>query len=333
MATYKLTIQSGKVTGTHTDFPVLIMPTTITGLPTLTTAEADSLRFYSDAALSTELAREVVGVNQIWVKVPSLSSSTEIYMDYDGARSDYAAGDTYGRNAVWTTYQYVVHHENATDATGNYTLSNAGVSYTGSAKVGSGNSGVYGGTFQDDRVATTVTGPNLTANDWTVSAWVYMFSLEDYAGIFCEVATGRGFSGSTQSVILVAHNDGTILANPGGYWVASSNASLGINTWYKMTWTYNNTSNTVSFRINGVDRGSAGSFVPNAPTGPIYTGSWQGVTNNYRLNGLIDHCSLQLNEVSDDWDNAEYENQNDNNAFWSAEEFVGSSGLMNFMMD
>jgi uncharacterized membrane protein len=46
----------------------------------------------------------------------------DIYVDWDGVRSDYAVSATYGRNAVWVDLALVNHFETATtDSSGNNT--------------------------------------------------------------------------------------------------------------------------------------------------------------------------------------------------------------------
>ena len=119
MAFKKLSIASGKASGTNINMPLLVIPSEITNLGTLTLAEAQSSRFYSDEAKTTELAREIVSADEIHVKVPSVTTSTTIYIDYDGVRSDYATDATYGTENVWSDYAYVSHDGGLTDSTGN----------------------------------------------------------------------------------------------------------------------------------------------------------------------------------------------------------------------
>ena len=45
MITLQIPVATGKVSGTQTNFPVLINPTVMTGWTTLSLAEAQSLRF------------------------------------------------------------------------------------------------------------------------------------------------------------------------------------------------------------------------------------------------------------------------------------------------
>ncbi len=149
MTRLQIPIASGKVTGSHTDFPVYLKPSAITGWGSITLAQAQSIRCYSDAGFSTELAREVVSADEIHIKIPSLSGTPSIYVDYDGVRADYSASATYGARAVWSGGYGAVWHMGtmADSASGGHTMSDVGPSTTttagaiGTARVlnGSGN--------------------------------------------------------------------------------------------------------------------------------------------------------------------------------------------------
>lgn len=102
------TVNAADVPGTLTDYPAYV---DLSRLGITTQAEADSVRVYADSGKSTQWAREIVSASQMWVKVPSLTSTTAIYVDWDGVSADYAATDTYGRNAVWSNYASVWHLE------------------------------------------------------------------------------------------------------------------------------------------------------------------------------------------------------------------------------
>jgi hypothetical protein len=117
MAFKSIQVVSAKVTGTHTRFPVLVQPSAISGIGALTLAQMQSMRVYSDEAKTTELAREIVGSDEMWVSVTSLSNTTTIYLSYDGIASDYAVGATYGRNAVWSDYEAVFHFKEGSGTT------------------------------------------------------------------------------------------------------------------------------------------------------------------------------------------------------------------------
>ena len=97
-AGFKLaTVNSARVPSTQTNFPAYV---DLSRLGITTLAEAQSVRVYADSSKTTEWAREIVSATEMHVKVPSLTSTVTMYVDYDGVRSDYAVTDTFGRNAV-----------------------------------------------------------------------------------------------------------------------------------------------------------------------------------------------------------------------------------------
>ena len=91
---------------TQTDFPGYV---NLARLGITTLAEAQSVRVYADSAKTTEWAREIVSVTEMHVKVPSLTSTVSMFVDWDGVRSDYAVTATYGAQNVWTEYEAVWH--------------------------------------------------------------------------------------------------------------------------------------------------------------------------------------------------------------------------------
>src|SRR5690606_376653 len=100
------------------------------------------IRVYSDEAKTTELAREVVSCDtgtetgELHVKIPSLTTSTVIYIDVDGSRTEPAADSTYGSEAVWSDYEFVSHDGGITDSTGTHTPTNSGATTGVSGKLG-----------------------------------------------------------------------------------------------------------------------------------------------------------------------------------------------------
>ena len=143
--TCQLTTVPGAITGTHTNFPVLF---TRANLPA-EMFDADGafpaqngggdVRFASDAAGTNLLPAEVVtfvtnndpalGYAEIWVKLPSISSSpsTTIHVRYHASTiaSQPATSAANGRDAVWSQYLLVT-HDLITDSTGKFTLTPTG---------------------------------------------------------------------------------------------------------------------------------------------------------------------------------------------------------------
>jgi len=136
------TVRSGDVAATLTNYPTYV---DLSRLGITTLAEAESVRVYADSGKTTEWAREIVSVTQMHVKVPSLTSSTEIFVDWDGVRADYAVGATYGRNAVWTFYDFVSHDGGGTDSTAGITGTSFGGVTVGGVAGKLGDATVYDG--------------------------------------------------------------------------------------------------------------------------------------------------------------------------------------------
>jgi len=81
----------------------IVLPINLSRLGITTLAQAQSVRVYSDAGLTTEIARDIRSVGEAAVRLSTLTNTSQLWVDYDGARSDYAADATYGSEAVWGT--------------------------------------------------------------------------------------------------------------------------------------------------------------------------------------------------------------------------------------
>ncbi|HMB65968.1 MAG TPA: DUF2341 domain-containing protein, partial [Patescibacteria group bacterium] len=116
----KIGIDPDKVDGDLNSFPLLL---TEDNLPAeiFNRAQADAcdLRFSTDSALDNELAFEIVSFDsasstaEIWVKIPSLSSSatTSFYAWYgNNSAQCYASSSTYGSQNVWSDKYVGVWH-------------------------------------------------------------------------------------------------------------------------------------------------------------------------------------------------------------------------------
>jgi len=312
MAFKKLKVKVGQVTGTHTNFPTLIQPSLITGLGSITLAEAQSARFYSDVGKTTEIAREIVSADEIHVKVTSMEALAEIWMDYDGIRSDYAVGATYGRNAVWTDYEYVNHYQGSGTAVVNSAGNNDGVA---SNTAITGSAGYIGNgldlTAGDYDVEASYTTPNDTSRQYTMSIW---FKTNDTATGFIVLAAVPGgpdqamaFSGSKVYLRVMG---GTPL-------VLGTVNQYRDNAWHKLTIIKTGAS-TAKGRIDGVDAGSIG-------VGSFDRGGtiWVGSRGTSYFDGFADEWTYRYSSVSDAFDTTEYNNQNANGSFWEATDAGG----------
>jgi len=276
----------------------------------LTTAEAESIRFYSDASLSTELPREVVSADEIHVKVSSVSSSTEIWADYDGIRSDYAVTDTYGRNAVWSDYRAVWHLGNTTDSTGNgFTLTESGSVSVGAEKIGNGYD-LPGGS-SDWLVI-----PDGTFNSPSEYTFTIWYKPDALSGIDTALLTFQ----NDYNTQLFHRGDSSRLEHStydGSTEVSVYSDSISIGTWVKATAALN--SGTMYTYTDGALSNSASSNNPSTVSAGSRIGSHRTGFGN-EINGKVDECRLTNNYLGLSWETTEHANQNDNAAFWVATE-------------
>lgn len=113
---FKIKVNTGKITGTLTDFPAYI---DLANMPDrfwdLVTNGGGDIRAYADLAKTTELPREVVSCDttaetgELYVKVSSIADNTEIFIEIDGSSTEPARDSTYGSDNVWTGYDLVAH--------------------------------------------------------------------------------------------------------------------------------------------------------------------------------------------------------------------------------
>jgi hypothetical protein len=333
MATKAIPVVAAKVSGTHTNFPVYIRPSVMTGWGSLTSAEANSIRFYSDSALTTELAREVVTADEIHVRVPSLTTTTTIYADYDGVRADYAVTDTYGRNAVWSGYQVVAHANDATSTTvvssvdGTTGTKNSSTNVTEvDSKVGKGQNHAN----RDDFI-------NWGANfgnkaDLTVQGWVYRKSNQQgswqvYRGNTSQFSFALGANAGASYRLW-----GVQFTNVGNGYRLTQGSIMDLNTWYMNHFVMREGSSNASLLyMNGVldatNSGVSGTWhkssTANCHIGRRVPSTGEG------LQGEWDEFRIYDGILSADWISTEYNNQSDVATFFGTVTDVGGAPVTN----
>lgn len=313
----KLEPASGKVTGTNSNMPLLVTPSAITNVGTITLAEAQSVRFYSDEAKTTELAREVVSADEIHVKVSSVTSTTDVFMDWDGVRSDYAVTDTYGRNAVWSAYGGVWHlNGNSNDSTANANNgTDTSVTYV-SGKIGQAASGNGTTTEIDFGGGASIQ----TITDMSVSAIIKMDSIAD-SYYFSQSKNSSPFGRWILFANSLSKLGVSFLRSNGSQYIASSTTSYTTGTPYIVHATISGTA--IRIYVNGVHEGSATfSGIRSSTTGNI-TLFQRDVDGVVDTPGDIDEPRYIKVALSADWIATEYQNQNDNGAFWVATNLSG----------
>ena len=331
MAQFSVKIKNTKVPASQTSFPAIVdladMPAAFHS--TVTPSGGDIRCFESDG--TTELARAVVSYDaatdtgELWVKVSNLSAiaDTEIIVDVDGARSDYAATDIYGSEAVFTEAQIAVLMESTTpiDWAGNHTL----MAENDITIV----SGPYGTAlnfegFRSDLYTTETGIVNLpTSFDMTVSVISRVPLLDGRTN-----SATVGWSGADDLILYSHEDDGNPVDGARVFW-----RDFGITTSLQKdnvssanTWDYFSFS---SFAADDHRLYSDGGLVDNATdTGTssgfsrFDIGGWAG---GQSFNGDVAQVIVYKTARSDDWITTEYNNQYRPSTFYIVTEIGGAT--------
>jgi hypothetical protein len=315
------TVNASDVPATQTNFPAYV---DLSRLGITTLAEAESVRVYADSAKTTEWAREIVSATEMHVKVPSLTSTVSIYVDWDGVRSDYATTDTYGRDAVWDAYQAVYHMNTlTTDYTGNgYTLTNDNTVVTGTGLLG-GSGAVaadFGSTNTNRSLRRTADDMGIGATAaFTMSGWVKLHQdvngTQTYYGLFSKLVGGG--SGSQVSTAY-EWNSGSPRMDAQNYRTTNNisrhTITLGTSNWYFYTYTF--TGSAFEWYINGASVGSGSNSGTQSVGSTIFIMGEFGSGDNGPMRGLIDEARVIGSSLSANWITTEHHNQSDEAGFW-----------------
>lgn len=318
------TVRAADVPASQTDFPFFIDLGRV-GVTALTLAEAESSRWYTDTDLVTQMAREIVSLTQGHGKYASLTSTSKIAIDYDGIRADLAVGDTYGRNAVWNSNFRAVYHIEASgglDSTGNgYTLSEASAVY-GAAGIGNGlDAGIntqYRRLYRSDNLGVGATDAFTTSFIWKQTTDSAAGTPIPFRFITNTSTNYKGFQmqyESTPRVRIFAENSLTV------------SGSLGTGANHMVVNRASGAAGTITYYKNAASQGTVAQGV-NAfnSTGEISIGS---NTAGNGANGWFDEVRVTSNVQTANWITTEYNNQNDEAAFWGTWTTFGGGGGAN----
>lgn len=328
----KATVNASDVPATLTNYPAYVDLSRV-GITTL--AEAQSVRCYSDSAKTTELAREIVSATQMHVKVPSLTSTFVLYVDYDGVRADYAVTDTYGRNAVWSDFLSVYHLEessgNRIDSTGRQTLTDFNTVLSATGQIG------VAADFESansEYLSAGVGGFANAINGATVVSVSCSVKPESYPsgganGCFFNACVGGNNGGlflgtfDTNKIRVGGRSRSADAFQSTSYTNGAATTFFTIYaTWDfpndKIRLTYDGTQvydTTVSFGNS--------SFTVASPTIIDSLGNQNSV--NY-YDGLLDEVRIYLGEHSANWRTTQHHNQSDEAGFWGTWTDVSGGG-------
>jgi len=313
------TVASADVPATQTNFPVYI---DLSRLGITTQAEADSVRVYADSSKTTEWAREIVSATEMHVKVPSLTSTTSIYVYWDGTSADYAVTDTYGRNAVWSDYAAVWHMQSLTvSSTGSYDLTNTdgggGLITSRAGKIGNGAENDAGASRLVNGAVAGLTATSL--NTW--QAWIIK---DAHVGYWID---HMPTSGGKRMIFYSSATGISLFAN--GNEVSSSAQTLGVA--YQLTATKNNTN--WQLYMNAVSQGTTTTGGANYANIEDFSILSPYDTFGSQADGVMDEVRFRNSLLSADWITTEYNNQSDEAGFWGTWSDVGgATNTTNFFL-
>ena len=305
------TVASADVPATQTNFPVYI---DLSRLGITTQADADSVRVYADSSKTTEWAREIVSATEMHVKVPSLTSTTAIYVYWDGTSADYAVTDTYGRNAVWSAFRSIHHLESSGgDSTGNLNNTDVGLSYS-AGKVGNDATFSNG---SNSRVTTT-TG-STSVGTYTYFAWFKSTSTNN-RGIVTWTNTG-GDTSSGYQININLTSSGTLNVTSG----PTTSGTYNDNAWHRVAVTGNGPGNAGVIYVDGASAASGGCFNFGATTIYEMIGRCAGASKT-SFDGMLGETRWWVGSLlSANWITTEYNNQSDEAGFWGTWSNVGGT--------
>lgn len=324
------TVNAASIPSTQTNFPVYVDLSRV-GITTL--AEAQSSRWYEDSAKIVEMPREVVSAAEGHGKYSSLTSTSQLFIDYDGIRADYGVGDTYGRNAVWEDYGFVWHAESIEDATGNASsFTNAGATVS-AGKIG----GAYD--FNNDTltISNTSSVRGNIADGFTISAWAHpdnltggsAFSTSNPRNIVNLDSSVNGaqinyvlrllggninfvYRNSAQTEFVDQITSGGVMATSGFQQVQAVHTGSEIDL-------YRNGAEQTSTLQSGTVTDA--SFT--VTSGNLEVGNYGGIRF---FDGDLDEIRIRFSALSADWITIEYANQNDQATFLGEWTEVASGG-------
>jgi hypothetical protein len=319
-----LTIASGKVTATVTDFPVLVRLTGDADLMARASASGADALFKDGAGVLLAFEREYwnqsSGDLRAWVKVPSIpsGSATTVYLHYgDGTtvdRSDKPGTWSNGFEAVWHLEEAPSSGTAVKDSSGNNHTSTAITGLTGPDLV----AGTIGNGIDFDGSNDYVNFGSIAATNsgtvLSVSAWVRHTALSSWDAI---VQQGNG---NTQGWWLGVHSPADDMAcglmnGSSADWAWTSGLAPTTGAFRHWAMTYNDAS---SPRLKGYYDGTlrtltydtsccAGGW--NANNGNVLIGCDPGDLTNWCTNGVIDEVRVSTVERSAAWVKAEYDSQ------------------------
>lgn len=298
-----VTVQTGQVPSTQTDFPMLVSYTdnrlkSVANGGHVRNANGYDIRPYSNSTLATVLTFELESYNAstgqvvMWVKIPSLSDGYVIYLSY-GEPSISTNGSSTG---TWDANYKGVYHlsegtgVNSADSTSNGNTAVPTTPVTTTGKIGKGLS--FNGTDGQDLIGADL----LTSSGLTMSAWITPTSANT-------LITNNG--GNTTYSIESGNN--MIVFSTSNARSAASSITFGTTYFVVAT---RSTGNLINHYINGTLSGTADQSSGTPPAGATQTSIGANVSGSSPIASMIDEVRISNSVRSTGWITTEYNNQN-----------------------
>ncbi|MGY5862977.1 MAG: hypothetical protein RTV41_00090 [Candidatus Thorarchaeota archaeon] len=319
-----ITVDHNDVVSDLTDFPVLIDIATDSDLSSHVLSNGNDIVFTVDGdpvAHEIELFNQTTGQLVAWVKVHSLSSSTDtiITMHYGCLNAPPTLG-----SKVWSDYE-TVHHLNQDPSGINYdstSNNHDGTSYGGldSSDLATGQ---IGNAIDFDGTNDIVSIGQIDTDEWTqftMSAWIYR-SLSKDARVF-----SKSLTTTPDNHIITLRIDGGDYVTTriqtdgaGGFGASYSGSPSASNfTWHYIVWSWSASRGSILAYLDGVeilDQTHGGTSIYDSDA--MFVIGNNDLTNDRYWAGLIDEARLTTSIRTEDWIDTEYNNQNNPSGFYT----------------
>ena len=323
----RITIDYNQVDGNVTNFPVYVDLSSLGSnfFTNVTDANGGDIRVTTGDGV-TELARQVVDIDtggetgELHFKADSLSSSqpTSFYIYYGSLETEPAAAAANGSNSVWSEgYAGIWHLDedqaNAgnvdlyQDSSGNNNHGDDEITATDQeGRVGAGQE--FDG--NDDMVAVDDAGSLDITGELTVTTWMkspalgqlWVIMMKGNAGIHFNYAL---YQSTTAGEYIFGFVDGILREEH------TSGAGLQVDTWYQLTVSYNDATNSIVMYVNGNvvtddNQGQTAQLTTNN------TGLFLGTDEDalWVVNGHLDEMRISNVARTGPWISTGYKNQN-----------------------
>ena len=327
---YGATLTLPTITGSHTDFPVLLkeadFPTGAKdgGANSIANGGGD-LVAYTSSAKTTQLPIEVVTFVaggtpdiEVYVKIPTAATSNTIFIEADAVQtSQPAVTATYGRNAVWADYESVVHFTESGSGTSGEFADSSGNNVTGVVDAGVATQlstdMPWAGNWQSidgstDYIKLENSENLLDSSDLTVQMiWRHTHSLSGYnIGV---IGNYHNTQSNNYIQLTLKSTGASMRAHDGS---GSANVNTGVYSGSVVNYSHFTMSGSAAqdYR-NGSLRGENATIVGDGhfvTAKPIRIGSWYDLTNSRDIRMKFGRVRLRKSVLSADWIATEHAN-------------------------